>query len=95
MTEITEEEMFIENDFVYISVEVKPAYEIINSVDPAVKRPQADMELKNLRENTPAICNSSAIVLQVFLVLKRHVQYNKIFFWLGLTLQMKSHDTNT
>lgn len=62
MTELEEEELFVENDFIYISVEKKPAYKWLNQT---VDRSRTAVELISLLERNPKPGNSSSVTLKV------------------------------
>lgn len=71
MTELEEKEMFVENDFIYISVEKKPAYKWLNQT---VSRRRTAVELTSLLERNPMPGNSSSVTLKV-----SHISSAKLF----------------
>ncbi|XP_053393015.1 uncharacterized protein LOC123564401 isoform X2 [Mercenaria mercenaria] len=61
MLVLGQEEIKLENDFVYISVEIKPAYSLVGQ---NIERPRVALELNELVEDNPEACNSSEITLR-------------------------------
>ena len=62
LSAIGESETLIQNNFIYVSVEIKPAYELLNQT---MDRPRVALELTSLLETAPTACNSSAVTLRV------------------------------
>lgn len=54
--------MSLENEFVYISVDIKPAYALAGKT---IIRPRVELELNELVEDNPAACNSSEVNVKV------------------------------
>ncbi|XP_053383373.1 uncharacterized protein LOC123564671 [Mercenaria mercenaria] len=61
MSVIGQEELYLENDFIYISVEIKPAYSLVGKT---IERPRVALELNDLVEDNPEACNSREIHLK-------------------------------
>ena len=62
MIQIGQQEMYLENDFIYISAEITPAYQLIGTT---VERPHAAIVLDDLIETHPEACNASAVTVKV------------------------------
>lgn len=57
-----QEELYLENDYVYVSVERSPASELAGKT---VSRPRVALEINELLEDNPEPCNSSEVLLEV------------------------------
>jgi hypothetical protein len=62
LSALGEQEMFLENNFLYISVEIKPAYALVGKT---ISGPRVELELNELIEDTPEACNSSEVHVRV------------------------------
>ena len=62
MIQIGQREMYLENDFIYISAEINPAYELFGTT---VERPHASIVLDSLIETHPEDYNASAVTVKV------------------------------
>ena len=62
MIQIGQQEMFLENDFIYVSAEIIPAYLLFGTT---VVRPHAAIVLDSLIETHPEAYNGSAVTIKV------------------------------
>ena len=62
MIQIGQRELYLENDFIYISAEITPAYQLFGTT---VERPHAAIVLDSLIETHPEACNASAVTVKV------------------------------
>lgn len=63
MTELGQPELVLENNNVYLSCEIKLAYEMIGSV---LHRPQNSVDLHSLVEDTLHNCSTSTVIIKVW-----------------------------